>query len=405
MKHNLLASTALVAVGALMAIPQANAANTVKLGVHGYMEQLVGVIFDRADAEASTAAASSATSFDQHTEAEIHFKGSGKLDNGISIIVDVQMEVAGTPGNIIDEQYLIVRGSFGQLTIGSEDNAAHLMTIGYQGSWPTGVGQSLTFDRADWINLGKSGIPGAARFDGTLNDARLRSLENDSSKVSYFTPRFSGFQVGASYIPNFSQSTSVGGEAVATKTAYHEGIAIGVNYNGKFDKVGVGVAFGYVTAESMGINSADTATTYKDTEDMQVYGGGIRIDFGGFRVAAGFKHNEDVFVVGSGAGGGGTTTRSLSGTIYDIGARYRQGPNMVSIGYSTGEMDGEKGGLDTGDEEEEGLMISYARTLGAGVKFHANLMWADYQNDLAATAAAPNANDGWAATTALRISF
>ena len=395
MKRHLLASTALVAAGVLMAGSHANAANTVKLGVHGYMEQLVGVIFDRADGEASSAAASSATSFDQHTESEIHFKGSGKLDNGITIIADVQLEVAGSPGNVIDEQYLIVRGSFGQLTLGSEDNAAHLMTIGYQGSWPTGAGQNLTFDRADWINLDKSGIPGGARFDGTLNDVRLRSLDNDSSKVSYFTPRFSGFQVGMSYIPNFTQSTSVGGEAVATKSTYHEGIAVGANYNGKFDKIGVGVAFGYLMAESAGVNAA-TATTYDNTGDMKVYGGGIRIDFGGFRVAAGFKHNEDVF---------SSTTRSLSGTMYDIGARYRQGPNMVSIGYLTGEMDAEKGGLDTGDEEEEGLMLSYARILGAGVKWHANLMWADYKNDLAATAAAPNANDGWAATTGLRLSF
>ena len=135
MNKQLLASTAIVAAGMLMAAPHASAKTPVKLGLHGYMEQLVGIVFDRENNEAPAAAAaargSSKTSFDQMTESEIHFKGSGKLDNGITIIADVQLEVSGSPGNIIDEQYLIERGGFGQLTLGSEDNAGHLMTIGF----------------------------------------------------------------------------------------------------------------------------------------------------------------------------------------------------------------------------------------------------------------------------------
>jgi len=44
MNKQLLASTALVAAGMLMAPSMASAAGkTVKLGLHGYMEQLVGV--------------------------------------------------------------------------------------------------------------------------------------------------------------------------------------------------------------------------------------------------------------------------------------------------------------------------------------------------------------------------
>ena len=66
MNKQLLASTALVAAGMLMAAPQASAAGkTVKLGLHGYMEQLVGIIFDREDNETSTARTASKTSFDQ----------------------------------------------------------------------------------------------------------------------------------------------------------------------------------------------------------------------------------------------------------------------------------------------------------------------------------------------------
>jgi len=52
MNKQLLASTALVAAGMLMTAPQASAAGKViKMGVHGYMDQLFGVVLDRQDAE------------------------------------------------------------------------------------------------------------------------------------------------------------------------------------------------------------------------------------------------------------------------------------------------------------------------------------------------------------------
>lgn len=409
MNKQLLASTAIVAAGMLMTATQASAAGkTVKLGLHGYMEQLVGVAFDRADNEATTNKANSKTSFDQMTESEIHFKGSGKLDNGITIIADVQLEVSGSPGNVIDEQYMIIRGGFGQLTLGSEDNAAHLMTIGYSGSWATGVGQSLTFDPSDWMSLA-SGISAGARHDGTLNNVTLRSLDNDSSKISYFTPRFSGFQVGASYIPNFQQQTATGqGGSVAGKSAiYHEGFAIGANYNGKFDKVGVGIAVGYLTAESGGAETADventTGQTWQNDEDMTAMSAAIKIDFGGFRVSGAVKRNQDIVNGAGGVGNGVQSSRSLAGVLYDIGARYKMGPHMMSVGYHNGRMEGEVGG---GNEEEVAFMASYARNLGAGVKWHANIIHLDTEDDLNRNSTTVKGTiSGWAMTTGLRLTF
>jgi len=404
MNKQLLASTALVAAGMLMAAPQASAAGkTVKLGLHGYMEQLVGVVFDRENNETTTARSASKTSFDQMTESEIHFKGSGKLDNGIKIIADVQLEVTGSPGNIIDEQYLIIRGGFGQLTLGSEDNAGLMMTIGYSGSWGTGVGQSNTFDTADWISLA-TGIPGGGRHDGTLNNVTLRSLDNDSSKISYFTPRMSGFQVGASYIPNFQQQTATGlGGSVAGKAGrYHEGWALGANYNTKVEGAGIGVAVGYLTAESDGTNSADTTATWGDTEDMQSMVGAVRFIVGGFKIQGAVKYNNNVY---NGVTANANTTRSLNGVLFDVGARYKMGANMMSISYRQGKMEGEIG---NGDEEEKGVMISWARNLGAGVKWHANLMYGDTEDDVnkgTSTATVKGERSGWAMTTGLRLAF
>jgi outer membrane protein OmpU len=403
MNKQLLASTAIIAAG-MLAAPQASAA-TVKLGLKGYMEQLVGIAFDRSNNEATVGRNNSKTSFDQMTESEIHFKGSGKLDNGITIIADVQLEVSGSPGNIIDEQYLIIRGGFGQLTLGSEDNAGHLMTIGFSGSWGSGVGQSLTFDPGDWITLA-SGINPGGRFDGTLNDVRLRSLDNDSSKVTYFTPRFNGFQVGASYIPNFQQQTATGlGGSVAGKSGrYHEGWALGANYVGKMGGAKFAAGIGYLTAESDGTNATKventTGQTWSDTEDMSAISGSLRFDFGGFRVQAGVKYNQDVY---NGVTAFAATSRSLNGLIFDVGTRYKMGANSFSLGYRQGRMEGEIGG---GNEEEKGFMASYARALGAGVKWTANMMYQKTEDDLNRDSATVKGEiSGFAVTTGLRVSF
>ena len=390
MKKQLLTTTALVAAGAIAASTPALAKNTVSLGVGGYLEQIVGIVFDRDDT--NTVSGTTRTSVDQQSESEIHFKGTGKLDNGITIVANVELEVTGSPGNRIDEQYIIVRGNFGQVILGSEDNAGHLMTIGYSGSWATGVGQSLTFDRADWISPPSTyyaGALGGQRFDGTLNDVRLRSSDNDSSKISYFTPRFSGFQIGVSYIPNFKQQTSTASVTVAQKgSAYHEGWALGANFSRKFDKVAIGVAVGYLTAESPGTGSNNTG-------DMRAYSVGAKVDFAGFRVSLGYKKNEDVYALS-----GRSNTVSLNGEIFDLGAKYAWGANSVSIGYTTGEMEGST--TVAGDDEEQGLMLSYRRALGPGVRWTANLMYADYDEE---TGGANSSNDGWAATTTLRLAF
>jgi predicted porin len=263
-----------------------------------------------------------------------------------------------------------------------------MMTIGYSGSWATGVGQNLTFDVADWITV----PPGFGHgFDGTINDIRLRSGDNDSNKISYYSPRFGGFQLGASYIPRFDGGFQSAGQSIPagqTSTAYYDGIALGANFDRKFDKFGIGVAAGYLAAEAPDSPAANVP-------DPSAWNVALRLDFGPFRVAGAFKKNDDMR-----ASRGASTTISTSGEIYDVGVRYRWGPNGVSLTYAHGES--EKELAIPGDNEKDTAMLSYARNLGPGVKWSVNLMWADYTGEIAGSS---DDNDGTALTTSLRMSF
>ena len=118
------------------------------------MTQIFGTGFNSAAFEAAQLAAGNAgrVGWDQHSDAEIHFNGSVTLDNGIKIRTRVELEgnslpdagiggnvsnggkAAGTAEDFIDENWMRISGSFGEIRLGSTDAAAQAMTTGYLGT-------------------------------------------------------------------------------------------------------------------------------------------------------------------------------------------------------------------------------------------------------------------------------
>ena len=97
MKKVLLGSTAIVAAGMIASAPSAIAAEKIKIGVGGYMEQWFGY------ASGDDNSTEDFSGFDVKSDAEIIFKGKTTLDNGISVGVNVQLEGNANAGDQIDE--------------------------------------------------------------------------------------------------------------------------------------------------------------------------------------------------------------------------------------------------------------------------------------------------------------
>ena len=385
MKKQLLTTTALVAAGVLT-VSGVALADKPKLTLGGSTEQIFGV---GSNSDAFDAINGQRVGFDQHSDGEVHFNGSVTLDNGIKIRTRVELEsnsnlAAGSSnganggaaaGNLddIDEHWIRISGSFGEVRLGSGDAAAQAMTTGYLGTWSTNVGQNLAFDTADWIsNPGTVSVSTVGRVD----------LSSDAEQISYYTPRFAGFQLGLSYIPSAREDVNNQRELAAG--ADRDGWSMGANYVKKFGGVGVGVAFGYaVTSEST------TAT------DDSVWGIAARVDFSGFRVAASWVDNDSQETAGVTTGTGQETL--------EVGARYTFGPNAVSIAHLSGESTATSNAAGDGDEGRS-TYLAYRRTLGPGVSWKVTAMFADFDN-AAAGAAAGTSNDGEALTTSIAIRF
>jgi hypothetical protein len=392
MKKQLLTTTALVAAGVLT-VSGAALAQKPTLSLGGFTEQIFGV---GQNDDAFDAASGQRIGFDQQSDTEIHFNGAVTLDNGIKIRTRVELEGnsntatnAGTDTNVvngppntvgdadtIDENWMRISGSFGEIRLGSGDAAAQAMTTGYLGTWATGVGQNLAFDTSDWVTN-----PGAANGFRAITIGRI-DASSDAEHVSYFTPRFAGFQAGISYIP--STREDVNNQRELTAGADNDGWSLGLNFDRKFGGVGVGIAAGYATANESTAN----------LDDPETWGIAGRVDFAGFRVALSWVDANDQ--------GTALNTASNGQETFEAGLRYTFGPNAVSAQYQTAEADSRLAARN-GDEHEV-FWLAYRRTLGPGVFWKVSAMFADFFDGLAG-AAAGNSNDGQALTTSIFVRF
>jgi len=172
MKKFFFCTTALVS---LFSVGSLQAAEKIKLNVGGYLHtSFVAADYDSGDQLPTNI---------RH-EGEIHFTGNTTLDNGLKFGVNIQLEARAT-GDQVDETFMFVEGSFGRVNMGSENSAAYLMH--YSAPAPV-IGYVLDDNNAN-----------ASGFAAVVTSANGTS---DADKITYFTPRFSGFQFGASYTPD-----------------------------------------------------------------------------------------------------------------------------------------------------------------------------------------------------------
>jgi len=350
MKKILLGSTAIVAAGMIASVPSADAASKMKLGVGGYMEQWFG--FTSGD----DGVAQDYSGFSTVSDGEIHFKGSTKLDNGITVGVNVQLE-AQQGGDQIDEQYMTVSGGFGQIIIGDENSAMYKMHyapsdfgIGTNSGDVTSWNKPVSDAEGDSIAMGGHY---RAPFGATYIEP---NAVNDSAKISYFTPRVSGFQLGLSYAPDGSQDNNGLPNRDTTNTDY---IMVGANFVQKMGGMSVGISGGYGTVTDAAAGGVEPeATSF-----------GIKMGMGGVSAGVAYANYSDH---------GNADAEGIN-----AGIAYSSGPMGVSVNYYHGEKDGNNGDAATldGQAERDVIHLSAKYAMGPGVTLAGTLGHAVYSSD------------------------
>ncbi len=326
MKNTLLCTTALALTGFAGAASAGEVtAGALNVGFSGYYNTGFAYADVGTGANIEAAAGIGGTDFDGvdiYTNAEIHFKPSMMLDNGIKIGIDVQLEAgSNTNGDQIDEAYMSISGDFGQVLIGSENSVGYKMTVAAPDvSMIYAQSSSLTAyvpysGSVSGVNVGDD------VFRGTLGATYIEVAgNNDAQRLSYFSPRFGGLQLGVSYARNNDE----GNAPVNNNTELTDIVDLGANYSGEFGEVSIDASARYGVASGFGTNS-----------DPEIWGAGLSFGFSNFTFGGSYAEQTD--------------TASSDGSSYDLGMSYANGPMSYSLTYFKGKnIDNENPGTTNG---------------------------------------------------------
>jgi predicted porin len=368
MKTMYMGTTALALTG-LLASPAAAAEWNVRVG--GFMEQYVGYAnvddiggdFDGVDTA---------------QDAEIWFLPSITLDNGIKIGANVQLE-GNTGGDQIDESYLFVDGSFGELLLGSENSAGYKMHYSAPDVTFININSGSLSFFIPFSGTAAGVSTGDDQFRRTLGTTFLENVgNNDSQRITYFSPRFAGFQVGASYARDGLQDSS---GPVDADTSLHDIFDIGANYVNSFGDFSVAVSGRWGTASAADASGAP---------DPDIWSAGLNLGFAGFTIGGSYAEQNDAGVV--------------DGEAYDAGISYETGPWGVSFTYQHGENVDDENPLT--DEELDQFLVGVAYKLAKGVDLNAYGAYVEFDEELS-DAGVGNGDDidAFVIGTGIKISF
>ncbi len=353
MKKLLFGTTALAAVGMLAGT--ASAADRIKMGVGGYWQ---GFFVFGDEKNGTNQAAAGRRDHKVAREGEIIFNGKTTLDNGIQFGVQVQLE-AETCGDQIDETFAWASGSFGRINLGSENSAAYLMH--YASPAPSGWSHGLNSPNFSHATTGG--------FTNFLHTNPV-SLTTDSEKITYFTPRLAGFQLGASYTPERCEEANGGTGAASCSGSYagfqnknnnadtdnrSEAWELGANYVNKLGATDLAVSIGY------GQGKPEVKTTTAGaarSDDYKEWAVGGRVGWSGWTLGAAYREDN--------RGRSGNNDR----TDANIGLRYATGPWGVGIQYAVAEQ--KTNGV---KDEVTAFEVGGSYDLGPGVQLQAGVQY------------------------------
>ncbi len=268
MRKLLLGTTAVIGA-ALLAAPAVQAQEAPTVRISGWVQFDFAYIDDRLDRQAIGIDGNTRRQqqYDMRTDSRITVRGGGKTATGLAYSATIVLEP--TTANVTSDQVYITLASptLGTVHLGDLRGAATLMQV--RAPLPFGFNTATTFYalRADF--------PGNAASSQLRDMFRGISHANDSTKFTYLSPQFAGFDLGFSFSPTGAER-SYSGPARSVAGFNRNQIQLALRYRGNFGGVGVAAGFGMVHA------SRPTGATGVRNPDGYTFG--LNVSYAGFRL-------------------------------------------------------------------------------------------------------------------------
>jgi len=356
-RYLLLGSTALLAfdVGAAGAA----AADGVKLMLGGHYKGTGGAAIEDYSASAGISGSDVRNNVFKQ-DVEVYFTGETKLDNGLTVGVRIELE-AQTSDDQIDTVYGYFSSAFGEIRFGDDTEVyAELCNLVPSASEIFGA------DSPDF-NFSNAGIAGYAATNGTCY-----GVDDNSTKVVYYSPTFDGFSFAASFAPDNTEDTRNTLSGAGTRFNNNPGensenfslaATFDHDFNGLELLLGGGATFSF-----------DKEVNPNGTGDARGYNAYARVSFSDFTIGAASELRQNFTADGS------------DQWVFGAGVTYNIDAWTVGLGWTHGDYEKAVGANGVGpfNAKHDMIDLTAAYDLGPGISVDGVVEFSDYRANNAA---------------------
>lgn len=290
---------------------------------------------------------------------EVSVRVDGKTDAGLGYgaVIDLEADISGdndNEGTNAARTFTYLEGGWGRVEMGGNKSAASTMRVD-----ASTLAVATGGINGDWNNFvnpnGTTAIAGGASFvtsseleaeHGLTTQIGDESTYN-ATKLTYYSPRWSGFQVGASYTPDLTAR----GQAAARNGA-GDVWELGLGYETSFDDATkLALSGTYLTGEGVAAGS-----------DLGGWNVGALLGIWGFNFAGSYGEWTDSLVAGAEA------DYWTAGVGYDMGA----------VGLSATYLDSTFDPAGAGDNSFENLVLGADYKLAPGLTPYAEVSFYEF---------------------------
>lgn len=341
-------------------------------------------------------------------DSEVYFTGEVTLDNGLTVGVHSEIDLAhetnvGVFDDTTDETYAYFSGNWGRVNVGREDGAQYLLQVAAPSADSNIDGLRQYFNGMNFYAgdlLAAAGINGWGIGAG-VGAAGGKGLDyaNDMgryvNKLTYFTPKFNGFQAGVTYAPEVSDGIqaingNLGGTA-ADNTAgdFEDLFELAARWDGEFNGVGLSFGAGYGKMDTEAPAAAAGTIGTDDRTQWNVAGAATWNQF-----SAGVVYKEDDHGINATAAG-----HFEEENTWVVGLGWANGPWSVGASWLNSEYERRA----AADVEIDRYTFGGGYEFGPGMSFRGAVSFGDY--DGVTGVAATNSRDFTQVTLGTEVNF
>ena len=374
MKKILLGTTALFGAALLAS---AASAESPKVTVGGFSDFQVGIASDDYDA------AQRAIGF--RNDNEVNFSVDGVADSGLKYGAEIDLEAdvtadADGEGLNASRTYLYLEGNWGRFEMGSNTGAEGALKVD-----ASNIARATGGIDGDFTYFNNGSTAGAFIVTPDLPVAYGTGTQgteatDNNNKITYYTPRFSGFQLGLSYAPDQTdrgQTVTRGDAATGQAGNIFSG---GVNYEGQWDQIG------FAAAATGSWGNSDLS----NTDDLRAYNLGAKVSYAGFSLAGSWGDWTDSLF---------TTVSNTDADYWTLGLAYDGGIFGVSATYLNSSVDP----VGTAENEFQNIVVGADYKLAPGLTPYVEASFFEY--DALGNTAASGDNDGYVFLVGSQLAF